>query len=347
MDTMSTVNTKEIVFELINSAGVSGDEFGACRTAEKFLKKFCEPKTDYFGNVYGFVGDFDNGKPMLLLDAHIDEIGFIVTYITDEGFLKVSNCGGIDRRLLLAQQVTILGKKNITGIVTSTPPHLEDDDKKVPKLDDIYIDTGLSKEECEKIVSLGDRVIIENVPMSLKGDRITGKSLDDRSGVAVILLALEMVKDKELPVNVAVLFSAQEETGERGAKIAAFNIDPDYAVAIDVSFALTADDSEYKCGKMGKGAMIGIAPSLSGEFSHRLIDIAKSEKIPYQLEVMNGETGTNADCIGVTRKGVKTVTLSVPLKYMHTPVEVVSISDIENTAKLLAKLMEKGVSSNG
>ncbi|MBE6836584.1 MAG: M42 family metallopeptidase [Ruminococcus sp.] len=337
------MNAKDLIFDLISSTGVSGDEFPASETAEKELCKFCETEIDHFGNVIGCRGKIDDKKATLLLDAHIDEIGFIVTYITDDGFLKVSNCGGIDRRLLLAQQVTIFGKEKITGIITSTPPHLEEDDKKVPKIDDIYIDTGLSKEECEKIVSLGDRVIIANKPISLQGDRISGKSLDDRCGVAVILRALELVKDKNLPVNVVVCFSAQEETGERGAKISAFKIQPDFAVAIDVSFALTADDKEYKCGKLGQGPMIGIAPSLSKEFSNRLVDLAKSEEIPFQLEVMNGETGTNADCIGVTGKGVKTVTLSVPLKYMHTPVEVISIEDIENSAKLVAKLLERGV----
>lgn len=337
------MDIKNLIFNLINSVGVSGDEFSASKTAEKELSEFCKTEIDYFGNVIGYRREINENKPTLLLDAHIDEIGFIVTYITDEGFLKVSNCGGIDRRLLLAQEVSIFGKEVIPGIITSTPPHLEDDDKKVPKIDDVYIDTGLSKEDCEKIVSLGDRVIIANKPVSLQGDRISGKSLDDRCGVAVILRALEMVKDKKLPVNLVVCFSSQEETGERGAKISAFKIKPDYAVAIDVSFALTADDKEYKCGKLGKGAMIGIAPSLTREFSNRLITIAKSENIPYQLEIMNGETGTNADCIGVTANGVKTVTLSVPLKYMHTPVEVISLSDIENSAKLVAKLLERGV----
>lgn len=337
------MDIKKTIFELINSVGVSGEEFSASETAQKLLSAYCKTETDYFGNVIGYLGEFDDKKPTILLDAHIDEIGFIVTYITDSGFLKVSNCGGIDRRLLMAQQVAVFGKETIYGVVTSIPPHLEDDNTKVPKIDDIYIDVGLTKEECEKIVSLGDRVIIKYTPESLVGDRITGKSLDDRCGVAVILSALEMVKGKDLPVNVAVCFSAQEETGERGAKIASFRISPDYAVAVDVSFALTKDDSEHKCGKLSKGPMIGIAPSLSRDFSDLLIKIAEDENIPYQLEVMNGETGTNADCIGVTKKGVKTVTLSIPLKYMHTPVEVISLSDIENSAKLVAKLLERGV----
>ncbi|NLZ46831.1 MAG: M42 family metallopeptidase, partial [Clostridiales bacterium] len=284
--------------------------------------------------------------PTILLEAHIDEIGFIVSYITDDGFLMVSNCGGIDRRLLLAQQATIFGSETIYGVITSTPPHLEEDSTTVPKIDQIYIDTGLSKEECEKKVTLGDKVVITNKYAELQGDRLTGKSLDDRSGVAAILLALDMIKGKDLPFNISVLFSAQEETGERGAKIGSFKIKPDYAIVVDVSFALTSDDSEYKCGKLGKGAMIGIAPSLSKKMSKRFIEIAKLNDIPYQVEVMNGTTGTNADVIGVTENGVRTVTISIPLKYMHTPVEVISISDVENTARLIAKFLESGVYPN-
>ena len=142
------------------------------------------------------IGDRNESKPHILLDAHIDEIGMIVTYITDEGFLKVANCGGVDRRVLLAQQVTILGKETIKGIVTSTPPHLEDDDKKSPKFDDIFIDIGLSKEQAEKIISLGDRVVIDSEACELLNGRVTSKAIDDRSGVIAILYALEKIKDK-------------------------------------------------------------------------------------------------------------------------------------------------------
>lgn len=340
------MDIKETVFKLISSCGVSGNETSASEIAAEMLKPYAKTEIDHFGNVIGYVGKQDAQKPTVLLDAHIDEIGFVVTYITDDGFVKVSNCGGIDRRLLLAQQVTIFGKEAVTGFVTSVPPHLEEDNKKVPKIDDIYIDTGYSKDELEKIVSLGDVAVISNTPAQLCGDRITGKSLDDRSGVAVILRTLELVKGKELPFNVAVQFTSQEETGERGAKTASFKIQPDYAVVIDVSFALTADDSEHKCGKLGNGAMIGFAPSLSKELSERFKELAETKDIPYQIEVMNGETGTNADAVGVSGKGVKCVTVSIPLKYMHTPVEIVSLSDLENTAQLVAEFLESGVNAD-
>ena len=333
----------EILSCLTESAGVSGEENNASVTACEMLKEFGESSIDFFGNVYCKRFGFDESKPTVLLDAHIDEIGMIVTYITDEGFLKVSNCGGIDRRLLLAQQVTVYGNEKLTGFVTSTPPHLEEDNTIVPEMDDIYVDIGYSKEQAEKLVNQGDRILIENKLEKLENGRVTSKALDDRSGVAAILLALDMLKNKQTKYNVSVLFSSQEETGERGAKIGSYNIDADMAIAVDVSFAKSHGESDEDCGIMGKGAMIGIAPSLSRKLSKAFIDLAKEKNIPYQLEVMNGRTGTNADEIGVSKCGVQTVTISVPEKYMHTPVEVVDIKDIENTATLIAEfLIEEG-----
>lgn len=337
------MNIKEKLFELTKAVGVAGDEYSASATACEMLKEYAKDAyIDDFGNVIGNIGVRTTDKPHILLDAHIDEIGMIVTYITDDGFLKVANCGGVDRRLLLAQQVTVFGKQAIKGVITSTPPHIEDDNKKVPKVEDIFIDIGMSKEMAEKIVSLGDRVIIDSEACELLNGRVTSKSIDDRSGVIAILYALEKVKGKDLAYSVTALFSAQEETGERGAKTAAYKINPDIAIAVDVSFALTADDSEYKCGKMSEGVMIGVAPSLNKNLSNAMIELAKDKNIPYQIEVMNGTTGTNADVIGVTKSGVKSVTLSLPLKYMHTPVEVIDLKDIENTGNLIAEFLLNG-----
>lgn len=337
------MDIKDTVFKLVTAVGVSGDERSAAEEAEKFLKEYGQTQIDHFGNLTAWIGGRDNSKPTVLLDAHIDEIGLIVTYITDDGFLKVAGCGGIDRRLLLAQEVVIFGKKTIPGVITSIPPHLEKDNKDAPEIDDIYIDTGFSGDECKEIVSPGDRVIFSSRPASLAGDRITSKALDDRCGAAAILLALEKLKGKPLPVNLAVQFTAQEETGERGAKISSFNIQPDYAIAVDVSFGLTSDESRSKCGVLGKGPMIGFAPSLSSQLSKLAVEIAKQKGIPYQLEVMSGETGTNADAISVSGKGAKALTISIPLKYMHTPVEVIDISDLESTAELIAGVVESVV----
>lgn len=332
-----------IIKNLTGKNGISGEEFSASEYSCELLENYLECRVDSFGNVYGKCRNFDEKKPTILLDAHIDEIGMIVTYITDDGFLKVSNCGGVDTRLLLAQQVDVLcDDKTIKGIITSTPPHLENDNSKAPEIDDVFVDIGMSKEQAEKIVSLGDRVYIKNELSALQQDKITSNALDDRSGVAAILYALDLLKDKETKYNIAVLFSAQEEIGEIGAEIGAYNISPDLAIAVDVSFAQTNGENAVKCGKMGQGPMIGIAPSLSREVSKNLIATAKANEIPYQIEVMNGKTGTNADAIATAKCGVKTCTVSIPLKYMHTPVEVVSVKDIESTAKLIAKFCEGG-----
>ncbi len=331
----------ELLSSLASANGVSGEEQAVCRLLADILKEIGEVKiSDCTNSVICSVGEHDPNKPTVLLDAHIDEIGMIVTYITDEGFLKVSNCGGLDNRVLLAQQVTVLGDNPIAGIVTSTPPHLETDSSSVAEIGDIYIDIGMTKEQAEKAVSLGDRVVIENKLERLAGNRVTSKALDNRAGVASVVLALDMIKGREINYNVTAVFASQEEVGERGAKTSAYEVNADMAIVVDVSFAKTNGESEEDCGLLGKGAMIGFAPSLSRKMSETLVKTAKENGIPYQIEVMNGKTGTDADEIGISRGGTATVTLSVPQKHMHTPVEIVDIEDIENTARLIVTFLE-------
>lgn len=335
------MDLKKITMSLADARGVSGDENEAAQLALSYLKEYTNDCCIKNGNVIGNFGKRENGRKHVLIDAHIDQIGFVVSYITDDGFLKVSNCGGIDRRLLLAQQVTVMGKEKIKGVICSVPPHLEKDDSKVPEISDICIDIGMTKEDAEKIVSLGDKIVFDQQCAELLGDRITGAALDDRCGVAAILYAVDKLKNEKLNCSYTVLFSTQEEVGERGAKIGVFDIAPDIALAVDVSFALTADDSELKCGKMGKGCMIGFAPTLDRELSKQLTETAKRNGLPFQLEIMNGETGTNADRFSVNCGGVKACTLSIPLKYMHTPVEVISMSDVSNTGELIAAYIKE------
>ncbi len=334
------MNLEQTIIQLADTSGVSGDENKAAGLALSMLKNYTDNCYIKNGNVIGHFGK-KGAKPHIMIDAHIDQIGFVVTYITDDGFLKISNCGGIDRRLLLAQQVTVLGKEPVTGIVCAIPPHLSADESSVPEMDEICIDVGMTKEQAEKVISYGDKIVFATGCKKLQGDRITGAALDDRCGVAAILHALEIIKSNKLDYELTVMFSTQEELGERGAKIGVFDIDPDIALAVDVSFALTADDSEIKCGKMGKGCMIGFAPTLDKELSQQFKSIAEKNNMPYQIEVMNGETGTNADRFSVNKSGVKAVTLSIPLKYMHTPVEVISISDVESTAQLIAAYLQE------
>ena len=334
------MNIVEFLKKLCEVSGVSGEEQKASEVAKELLKEYTQDvEIDDFDNVIANVYDAGEGSVKILLDAHIDEIGFVVTFITDEGFLKVAPCGGVDKRLLLAQEVVIHGKKDIAGIIGTKPPHLtdEEDRKKVPDIDKIYIDTGYSKEEVSKIVSLGDRVSIKSEFTHLKNDRVSVKSLDDRACVAAILYALELLKGKKLNASLSVLFSSQEEAGGTGATVAAYKINPDEAIVVDVSFAYTSDAEERKCGKMGEGPMIGIAPILNRKMTDKLIAISKEKAYPYQLEVMEGKTGTNADEITVTRRGVRTAMVSLPIKYMHTPIEVLEVSDVKAVGRLIAE----------
>ena len=257
------MDIRSTVVSLSEISGTSGSESKAAQLALGMLREYCPDAEIINGNVTGKFGTHREGLPSLLLDAHIDQIGFAVTYITDDGFIKVGNIGGIDRRLLPAQPVVVHGSRDIKGVICSVPPHLTSGGSEVLEMDDVAIDTGLTKEELEKLVSLGDSVTFDVTCRDLIGSRITGGALDDRCGVASILYALELLKGSDLAYNVTVLFSTQEEVGERGAKIGAFEIDPDIALAVDVSFAYAIGEEESKCGYLGKGPMIGISPSLS------------------------------------------------------------------------------------
>lgn len=328
--------------ELCAAFGAAGAEDEISAISAQMLGKYGSVTTDCMGNVICQAGDHDPSKKTLLLVAHIDEIGMIVNYITDDGFLRVSKCGGIDVRVLPAAQVTVYGKKKLYGVVTSVPPHLQSDSSKAAALEDLYIDIGMSGERARELVSLGDRVLIE-APLAKLGELYTSKALDDRVCAAAVLYALEKLCGKNSAYNIKVLFSVQEETGSRGAKTGAFSIDADLALILDVSFGKVHGESEEEVGIIGKGAMIGISPVLNRRLSNALIDTAKAEKLCYQLEVMGGKTGTDADVVSISRSGVAACTVSIPIKYMHTPVEAVKYEDIENTAELIAAFCERGL----
>ena len=337
------MNIKEILSKLSMADGVSGNERNAAETALELLKEYTDKCYIKNGNVYGEFGDNSRYENRIMIDAHIDQVGLIVTDITDGGFIRFSNVGGIDRRLLPAQQVVIHGKERITGVVCSVPPHLSGGEKgKAAKIENLLIDTGLSKREVTEKISLGDKITFDTKFRELLNNEVTGAALDDRCGVAAILYALELLKGTKINGGLTVVFSTQEELGERGAKIAAYDINPVIALAVDVSFAYTQGDTEYKCGKLGKGPMIGVSPSLSKELSDEIINICEKNNIPHQIEVMNGLTSTNADQFSVNRSGCMASTISIPLKYMHTPSEIISIDDVENTGRLLAAMIRDG-----
>ncbi len=330
---------------LTEAKSVSGCETcsgGIAETAAELLRPFCDTVEIVSGNVIGTRGARTPDQPHIMLDAHMDQVGFYVTKLLDNGFVRVGNVGGIDHRQLLDQRVHLHGKTTISGVVCCMPPHLQKDSARVLNIDEIAIDTGYSKEELEEILAPGDSVTFDMPLVEMQNGTVSGASLDDRCGIAAIVQALEYVKGESLPCSVSVLFSTQEEVGERGAKTGVFHIAPDIAIAVDVTFAKGHGEDSPSYGRLENGPMIGIAPALSRELSQQLADCAKNANIPYRMEVMTGATGTNADQFSVFAGGVVTGTVSIPLRYMHTPVEVISISDVENTAKLLSEYLRTG-----
>lgn len=336
------MDLKQTVFSLTGAVGTSGRETQAADVAMEKLSKYCtDAHIDVNGNVIGTLG---SGDKNILIEAHIDQIGMVVTAVTDDGFVKVAKSGGVDIRTLAAQEVTIWGKEAVTGVVSSTPPHLagSDDDGKAIAIDSVAIDTGLTGEQARSRISLGDSVTVNSKQLELMNGRIASPCLDDRAGVAVLLRALELLEGKALKNKVTVAFTTQEEVGQRGARTAAFACGADKAISVDVSFALTPDADKSECGELGKGPMIGVSPFLSKKMSDNFTSICGKNDIPYQTEVMGSATGTNADVIGISGVGVETGLISIPLRYMHTGVEVIDTADLENCARLIALYLEGG-----
>jgi endoglucanase len=327
-----------LIKKLSEADGLAGFESGVTTIlSEHFEKKAA--KTEKIGNSL-FVTLFPEkkGKKNILIDAHIDRIGFRVTYITDGGFLKIGNVGGIDTRILPAASVEIAGVNGpLYGVISTKPPHLSGDDKKTMKIGDFCIDAGLGKKTAEALIPLGAAVYLKKSCERLLGGRITGAAFDNRAGAAVITAAAEELLQNPPDCNIFVLFSEGEEVTERGAKIAAADITYDAAIVVDSSFAEGNGEDEHKSGKLGGGVMIGISSTLDSDLSREMLKTAKENNIPYQIEIMPGKTGTNADELSLRAGGVKSVTLSFPIRNMHTAVEVLSISDIAATAELIVK----------
>lgn len=337
------METKKLLKLLCEAHGVSGREGGAAEIALGILKDFGECEISPLGSVVCRVRPAKDGEPHIMLDAHIDEIGLIVTAILNDGFIKVAACGGVDRRLLSACQMTIHGENPVKAVVCSVPPHLREDDgkKKVQKIEEFSLDAGLSQERARELVRVGDRVTPDVEFCELKNGLVSGRALDDRAGCAAVVLAAERLKKINPVCGISVVLSTQEEVGGCGAKTAAYSLNPSHAIAVDVSFGSAPGVPKHRTAALGSGPMIGIAPILSGEMGQALFECAKKNSIPHTPEPMGGRTGTNADEIAVSRGGVKTAMLSIPQRNMHSPVEVVAVADVENTARLIAEYIEQ------
>lgn len=337
------MNIQELIFNLCTARGVSGDENAAASVAEQFLAAFAETSVDCNGNVIAVCGN-PSAEKTILLDAHLDQIGLIVTDINENGFVKVAACGGIDVRTL--QNEVFETKDGARGTVCCLPPHLSDgSESKAEPMSKVWLDFGMSREEVQEHLETGDTLTFSEKPAMLLNGRITSPALDNRSSVAALIAAGELVKDAR-DYKVVILLSVQEETYGTGAATGAFAQEPDEAIVVDVSFASQPDVSGQYAGiELGKGPMIGIAPILNREMTDTLAGLAQSLDIPFQYEPLPGSTGTNADKIAVSKSGVKTALISIPERYMHTQSEVIDPADVENTARLIAAYILRGGSA--
>ena len=310
---------KDLLLNLLSASDTS--EF-VVKELQKYTKSI---NIDHLGNIKASFG----GKAKVLLDAHLDKVGLIVTAVEGD-FVRVAQVGGIDPHVLPSTRFVIhTAEGNVPAVGISTAPHLKKDEDKKLKIEELYLCADTSK------VSVGDRISYA-AQAELFGDgQIVSPALDDLAGIAVILFVLSKIEN---PAGLEVVFSTGEELGLRSASAQSFNSDAEIAVAIDASFGNAPGVSERKCGKVGGGVMIGVSPSLSAELSDSLKALAKANNIAYQLEVMGGMTGTNSDVLDLPAR--KTALLSVPIRNMHTPSETMLIKDAEATAELLAAFVE-------
>lgn len=339
--------TYQLIAGLASQYGLSGRESAIGESAAELLRRYVPDASYLDGSVIAHIKSGDN-KPVLLICAHLDQVGFLVTDITDDGFLRIGAVGGIDRRLLLGQPVMVVGTADgetvLSGVISILPPHLLKGEQAVPEESQLCVDLGFeSAERIQAVVRPGDAVYYASACKRLGGDCMTGPALDDRCGVAALILAAESLSaEKDLPCSVTFVLSGQEERGGRGAKLAAYNEPADYAIAVDVTFGISHDDTAG-CYAVGSGPAIGISAVLSPDLTDIMKKAAVSAGISFQIEVMSSSTGTDADHLALAPGGCAAGTLSIPLRYMHTPVEVVSLKDVEQTAELLTSIAKECV----
>lgn len=328
---------KELIQRLSDMRGISGFEYRITDDIVDILRLYTdEVRVDALGSVIAVRRCGKENAKKIMIEAHYDEIGLIVTSIDERGFLTFAPVGGVDPRILPASEVIVHGKRDIQGIIGAKPPHLQgpDEAKKSVKMRDMAIDVGMDYEEVIQIVSVGDSVTFPQSVGELGNCQFTGKSLDDRASLAALIEVMKRLQKVNLEADVYVCASVQEEVGLRGATTAAYGIEPDLAVAVDVCHGITPDNSD-NAFEVGSGCIISVGPNIHPKLQERLSETAAKYHIKTEIDVDGGDTGTDAWAIQVTRSGIPTALLSIPLKYMHTSVETLSLEDVEAVADLL------------
>lgn len=334
---------EKLIKKLSDMRGISGFEFRINEEIKKMFEPFCDSvKIDALGNIIAVKKCGKENAKKVLLEAHADEIGLMVSGIDERGFLSIVCVGGVDARILPASEVIVHAKEDIKGVIGAKPPHLQgkDEAKKNSKIKDMAIDTGLPCEQVKKLVKVGDSVTFSQGSLGLLSGQFSGKSLDDRASVAALLTVLKNIKKEDLSADIYCVIAVKEEVGGFGAQVVAYDIMPDIAIAIDVCHAITPDNSD-SAFEVGSGAIITCGPNIHPKLFDRLIKTAKAHKIKTDIEVEGGNTGTDAWVMQVVGAGIPTALLSIPLKYMHTSVETLKISDVDETQKLLTAFIKE------
>lgn len=329
--------------ELLLTPGTSGGEESVQEVVRRYVSAFAaEVRTDVHGNVFATVNP--GGSPTILLDAHVDQIGLIVRHIDATGFIRVTPVGGWDIQILLGQRMVVHSASGpIHGVIARKPIHLLDMDerKTVPKLKDLWIDIGSTSEaETRSLVAVGDLVTAEPGFRELRNRRLAGVAMDDRTGIWVVMKALSQIAAGNPGARVVAVSAVQEEIGLRGAMTSAYQIAPDVAIAVDVTHATDCpgiDQNEFGRVEIGKGAVIVRGPNANPRVFRMLMQIAETHQIPVQVNALGQPASNDAAVIQVARSGCAMGLVTIPNRYMHSPVELVSEDDLTAAANLIAE----------
>jgi putative aminopeptidase FrvX len=349
------MSAPELLMQLLRSPGPSGHESAPAKLWRDYCASFAsEVGGDRVGSSYARVKGTADGLTVAVV-GHIDEIGLHISHIDDDGYLRFGQVGGWDPGVLIGQRVRIHTREgDVSGVIGRKPIHLlkDDDRRKVPELKELHIDIGAKDaEEAGNLVRIGDVAVIDAEPVEFRHDRIISRSLDNRVGCYVAAESARLVADAGgAPGDVLALAVAQEETTFAGARTSAFAHEPDVAIVVDLTFA--TDQPGIELGSITKhplesGPVIARGTSLHPLVFEQLYAAAEAEGIPFTLESLGKGTGTDADAIHLSRTGVPTGLVSIPCRYMHTPVEMVSLGDVDAASRLIAafaRRLEPGTS---
>jgi len=328
---------------LLTTPSASGYEQPVQDVVRSWASQFADQvRTDRHGNVIAVRNP--GGSPRIMLAGHCDQIGLIVEYIDDNGFLYVQPIGGWDMQILLGQKLTVWTKTGgINGVVARRAPHLltGEEKNKVPQFTDIWVDIGAEdRKEAESVVTIGDSVTCALGYWELRNQRAFAVGMDDKVGVWTVMETLRLLKERTLQASIYCVSTVQEEIGLRGATTSTYGINPTVGIAVDVTHATDTPGNDKKqigeCA-LGSGPVLTRGPNINPRVFERLMAAARRTDIPCQVKAYPRGTGTDANVMQLSREGVATGLVGIPNRYMHSPVEVVSLDDMDHAAQLLAE----------